>query len=112
MIREKTGIFLEKLQILRDSIADTLNFSDKEEGEIEDAGAAFSTLDLEGLREALVNMDTELVNRKLTEYGEVVLQKQVRNYIGGIEQDVLLFEYDKAIEKIDALLNGNRGKDE
>jgi signal transduction histidine kinase/CheY-like chemotaxis protein/HPt (histidine-containing phosphotransfer) domain-containing protein len=117
MIREKNGIFLEKLQILRDSIADTLDFSDKEEEETEkteeaeDAGTAFSTLDLEGFREALINMDTGLVNRKLAEYGEAVLQKQVRNCIDDIEQDILLFEYDKAIEKIDALLNGNKRED-
>jgi HPt (histidine-containing phosphotransfer) domain-containing protein len=117
MIREKNGIFLEKLQILRDSIADTLDFSDKEGEETEkteetkDAGTALSTLDLEGLREALVNMDTDLVNKKLAEYGEAVLQKQVRNYIDNIEQDILLFEYDKAIEKIDALLDGNKGED-
>ncbi|MDR2784906.1 MAG: response regulator [Treponema sp.] len=110
MIREKTGIFLEKLQILRDSIADTIDSSDQEDGESK-TETAFSTLDLEGLREALVGMDTELVNKKLAEYGEVTLQKQVRSYIDGIEQDVLLFEYDKAIEKIDALLNGNKGED-
>jgi CheY-like chemotaxis protein len=111
MIREKTGIFLEKLQILRDSIADTLDFSDKEE-ETKETETAFSALDLAGLREALVNMDTDLVNKKLAGYGEVVLQKQVRSYIDNIEQDILLFEYDKAIEKIDALLNGNKGEDE
>jgi signal transduction histidine kinase/CheY-like chemotaxis protein/HPt (histidine-containing phosphotransfer) domain-containing protein len=111
MIREKTGVFLEKLQILRDSIADTLNFSDKEE-KIEEAETPLSTLDLDGLREALVNMDTDLVNRKLAEYGEVVMEKQMRNYIGNIEQDVLLFEYDKAIEKIDVLLSGNKGENE
>jgi CheY-like chemotaxis protein len=113
MIREKTGVFLEKLQILRDSIADTLDFSDadKEEKVTEEAETALSTLDLEGLREALANMDTDLVNRKLAEYGEAVLQKQVRNFIDSIEQDVLIFEYDKAIEKIDALLKGNKGED-
>ncbi|MDR0719378.1 MAG: response regulator [Treponema sp.] len=112
MIREKTGIFLEKLQILRDSIADTLDFSDKKEEASENAETAFSTLDLAGLREALANMDTGLVNRKLAEYGEAVLPREVRDCIGGIEQDVLLFEYEKAIEKIDALLNGNKGEDE
>jgi signal transduction histidine kinase/FixJ family two-component response regulator/HPt (histidine-containing phosphotransfer) domain-containing protein len=111
IIREKTGIFLEKLQILRDSIADTLDFSDKEEEDAEESETAFFTLDLEGLREALVNMDTELVNKKLAEYGEAALQKQVRNFIDSIEQDVLIFEYDKAIEKIDALLNGKKGED-
>jgi signal transduction histidine kinase/CheY-like chemotaxis protein/HPt (histidine-containing phosphotransfer) domain-containing protein len=108
MIQEKTGVFLEKLQILRDSIAETLDLSDKNG---EDAGGketAFSALDLEGLREALAGMETGLVNKKLAEYGEAVLQKQVRDCIDGIEQDVLLFEYDKAIEKIDALLNGQK----
>jgi signal transduction histidine kinase/CheY-like chemotaxis protein/HPt (histidine-containing phosphotransfer) domain-containing protein len=108
MIREKTGIFLEKLQILRDSIADTLDFSDKEEEEAEDTEAPLATLDLAGLREALANMDTDLVNRKLAEYGEAVMEKQMRNFIDSIEQDVLIFEYDKAIEKINALLSGNR----
>jgi HPt (histidine-containing phosphotransfer) domain-containing protein len=112
IIREKTGIFLEKLQILRDSIADTLDFSDKKEEDAEEVETAFFTLDLEGLREALVNMDTDLVNKKLAEYGEAVLQKQVRNFIDSIEQDVLIFEYDKAIEKIDTLLNGKKGEDE
>jgi signal transduction histidine kinase/CheY-like chemotaxis protein/HPt (histidine-containing phosphotransfer) domain-containing protein len=111
MIREKNGIFLEKLQILRDSIADTLDFSDKKEEDSKTAETAFSTLDLAGLREALANMDTGLVNRMLAEYGEAALPKQIRDCIGSIEQDVLLFEYEKAIEKIDALLNGNKGED-
>jgi CheY-like chemotaxis protein/HPt (histidine-containing phosphotransfer) domain-containing protein len=114
MILGKNGIFLEKLQILRDTVADALDSSDEDE---EKAGAAeegtvFSTLDLEGLKEALVNMDTDLVNEKLTGYGDAVLQKQVRKYIEDIEQDVLLFEYDKAVEKIDALLSGKKPEDQ
>jgi CheY-like chemotaxis protein/HPt (histidine-containing phosphotransfer) domain-containing protein len=111
LVREKNGVFLEKLQILRDTIADALDISDKkEEEEAGTAGmeTAFSSLGLEGLKEALVNMDTDSVNEKLAGYGDAVLQKQVREYIDGIEQDVLLFEYDKAIEKIDALLNGKK----
>ncbi|MDR1411403.1 MAG: response regulator [Spirochaetaceae bacterium] len=108
-IREKTGVFLEKLQILRDSIAETLDLSGKEDEEKAwDQVSAFSALDLEGLREALSNMETELVNEKLAEYGEAVLPKRVRDCIDGIEQDVLLFDYDKAIERIDALLVGNK----
>jgi signal transduction histidine kinase/HPt (histidine-containing phosphotransfer) domain-containing protein/ActR/RegA family two-component response regulator len=108
MIREKTGIFLEKLQILRDSIAETLDIPEKGGEEDWDREKTFSALDLEGLREALAGMETEKVNRKLAEYGETVLPKQVRDCIEGIEQDVLLFDYDKAINRIDALLGGNK----
>ncbi|MDR1874816.1 MAG: response regulator [Synergistaceae bacterium] len=64
-------------------------------------------LKLEVLKEALVGMDIGTVNELLRSYATLPLPAKTENAVRDIEQHVLMFEYEKAIEKIDALLLPN-----
>jgi signal transduction histidine kinase/FixJ family two-component response regulator/HPt (histidine-containing phosphotransfer) domain-containing protein len=59
-----------------------------------------STLRLEALKTALIDMDTDSVNAILIEYRAHPFDPETRQFISKIEQDILLFEYEKAVEKI------------
>jgi hypothetical protein len=58
---------------------------------------------LEALRSALANMDIAAVNRIILEYAALPLSKNARRVLSDIENHVLLFDYDKALETMDAL---------
>ena len=104
VIGEKTGAFLEGLDQLRSRISAVLELHSLEPLEGQGPEAVPAALDLTLLREALSTMDTTQVNQLLLQYAELPLDKKTRNFFGEIEQLVLLFEYEKAIEKIDILL--------
>jgi signal transduction histidine kinase/CheY-like chemotaxis protein/HPt (histidine-containing phosphotransfer) domain-containing protein len=101
VIRDKTGEFLEDLRTLTDTIYTILN---QNAGEAENrTETTISKPQMEVLKEALIKMDIEMVNRLFIEYTSSPMPGQVKNSIAEIEQDVLMFEYKKAIEKIDDL---------
>ena len=62
-----------------------------------------SALRLETLKTALSEMDIEAVNRMLLDYAGMSLDNKTRSMIAEVEQHILMFEYDKAIEKINEL---------
>jgi CheY-like chemotaxis protein len=100
-IAEKTGPFLEDLKSLALTIADLVSriAAPEETGETVDVSA----LHLETLKEALVNMDIETINQFMLKYNAMSLNAATRNLVNGIKEDILLFEYDKAVEKIENL---------
>ncbi|MFP3041569.1 response regulator [Treponema primitia] len=99
-ITAQTGELLERLTMLRDAITLALEADSLKK----EAGGADSFLpELSILRDALANMDTELVNKQLLKCRDMSLDSKERDLIGEIEQDVLLFEFEKAIVRIDAL---------
>jgi signal transduction histidine kinase/CheY-like chemotaxis protein/HPt (histidine-containing phosphotransfer) domain-containing protein len=59
---------------------------------------------LEILKTALEEMDVEAVNRMLVTFAGLSLDSETRSKIAEVEEDILLFEYEKAIEKINRLL--------
>jgi HPt (histidine-containing phosphotransfer) domain-containing protein len=101
-VTEKTGEFLSALETLTDRIAAALNESaaPKTEGT-----ASLSAAQIGELRGALLKMDTEKVNRLLSECASLPLEKALKELINEIEQDVLLFEYESAIAKLEKLLS-------
>jgi CheY-like chemotaxis protein len=99
-IKGQTGELLERLTMLRDAIALALKADTRKS----QPGEADSfALELDVLRGALADMDTELVNSQLLKCRDMSLDSRDRDLIGEIEQDVLLFEYETAIERIDSL---------
>jgi signal transduction histidine kinase/CheY-like chemotaxis protein len=62
-----------------------------------------SSLQLDDLKAALADMNIEEVNKMLLEYASMPLDGAVRNKVSEVEEHILMFEYDKAIEKIDEL---------
>jgi HPt (histidine-containing phosphotransfer) domain-containing protein len=101
-VTEKTGEFLSALETLTDRIAAALDESAAPETE---GTASLSATQIDELRGALLEMDTEKVNRLLSECASLPLEKALKELINEIEQDVLLFEYENAIAKLEKLLS-------
>jgi CheY-like chemotaxis protein len=101
-ISHKTGEFLSELRSLTDNIQAILEQDTGEKKSSDSMG--LTSLQLEILKEALLNMDIATVNKLITEYTSRSPNKKNRDFIADIEQNILLFEYDKAVEKIDRLL--------
>jgi HPt (histidine-containing phosphotransfer) domain-containing protein len=66
--------------------------------------ADFSTLNLPALKEALLVMDTGAVNNRIQSYASLHLDSTVKAFVNEIEQHILLFDYDKVVEKINEVL--------
>jgi CheY-like chemotaxis protein len=99
-IEEKTGKFLSALKSLTERIAAALDKSAAGEPE---GTVSLSAAQAGKLKEALLGMETETVNRLLTEYASLSLEKASREIIAEIEQDVLLFEYENAVSRLEKL---------
>jgi CheY-like chemotaxis protein len=100
-IAEKTPQFLEDLKTLPIPIAEFIAKASADAaptGEIDS-----SALHFEALKEALVNMDIETVNKIMLEYSVMPLDAHTKDLVNKIKEDILLFEYDKAVEKIQGL---------
>ena len=76
---------------------------EQREAETSQEYADVSLLKLDTLKKALTEMDIEAVNRMLLEYANFSLDSKTREVISEVEQSILMFEYDKAIEKINEL---------
>jgi CheY-like chemotaxis protein len=99
IIRDKTADLLKCLRLLTDAIRSVLEQknSGKEGGDV-------SCLHLETLKTALDEMNIEAVNRMFLEYAGLSLDKKTRDLVAELEQHILMFEYDEAIEKINFML--------
>jgi signal transduction histidine kinase/CheY-like chemotaxis protein len=100
-VTEKTGEFLAALKTLTDHIAVALN-----ESAVAETGgtASLSAAQIGELKEAILAMDAGKVNRLLMEYASLPLENAVKGLISEIEQDVLLFEYENAVARLEKLL--------
>jgi CheY-like chemotaxis protein len=99
-IADKTSGFLEQLQVTIESISAVLDQYSGERTE----GADLSTLKLNTLKEALIAFDIESVNQFIKDCMNAPMNAKTREFLRAIEQYILLFEYEKAIECIDAQL--------
>jgi signal transduction histidine kinase/ActR/RegA family two-component response regulator/HPt (histidine-containing phosphotransfer) domain-containing protein len=61
-------------------------------------------LNLGELREEIININTANINKTLIDYAHAPLNTEDRRFITDLEQSILLFEYNNAIEKIDSKL--------
>jgi signal transduction histidine kinase/CheY-like chemotaxis protein/HPt (histidine-containing phosphotransfer) domain-containing protein len=100
---EKNGRLIETLRALVRDIRAALS-QGCETVPANEARESFSAAKLTELRAALSNMDIRIVNELLLEYA--VLPPNIKNEmnLSEIEQQILMFEYDAAIDAIDALL--------
>jgi HPt (histidine-containing phosphotransfer) domain-containing protein len=65
----------------------------------------YEALNLDALKEALLAMDTGAVNGRLQSYAPLELNGAAKAFLGEIERHILLFDYDKAVAKIDEVLD-------
>jgi signal transduction histidine kinase/CheY-like chemotaxis protein/HPt (histidine-containing phosphotransfer) domain-containing protein len=63
-----------------------------------------AVLRLDALKDALLAMDIEAVNRILMEYVSLPMDAKTKEHITRIEQCILMFEYDRAVEEINQLI--------
>jgi HPt (histidine-containing phosphotransfer) domain-containing protein len=99
IVRSKNADLLEKVKIL---IAHIKNAAARESGNTE-GQSDISALQLDKLKAALADMNIEAVNKLLLEYANLPLDGRMKNMISEVEEHILMFEYDKAIETIDKL---------
>jgi len=98
-LKDKTTDLQENVRALINNIRATVARYEAEDGR-EHIGA--SSLRLDELKKALAEMDIEAVNKMLLDYAGLALDMRTKNMIAEVEQHILMFEYDKAIEKINA----------
>ena len=97
-IKEKNTALRENVNVLIKNIRTALE-QHKAEGEREYVHISY--LNLDNLKQALSEMDIEAVNRMLLDYTGMALDNKAKELISEIEQLILMFEYDKAIKKMD-----------
>jgi hypothetical protein len=96
VIAKETGTFLAALRDLADNIQKSQGQRLAESAEGED----LTKLQMETLRSALVSMDIAAVNRLIVEYTTLPLNEKARKNLSVIENHILMFDYDEAVEKI------------
>jgi hypothetical protein len=103
-IHAKNGKMLAALRTLAGGIRATLK--QRSEQEISQGGDGQATLAvsrIEALRLALLRADMKAVNDLLAEHAAMPLPSEVKGKLSAIERDILMFEYNRAITKIEAL---------
>ena len=101
-IKDKTFDLQENVRSLINNIRATVGqFEAEDSRELSDV----SSLNLDELTNALSQMDIEAVNKMLVDYASLALDSKTKEIIGEVEQLVLMFEYDKAIDKIKGLFS-------
>jgi signal transduction histidine kinase/DNA-binding response OmpR family regulator len=102
IIRRRTGELLNQLRSLLDDI---MLFLKRNASETETANAlSLSKEQMDALRQALTGMQVAEFDSLITEYKTLPISRATREFLEGIEEDVLLFEYEKAVDKIDKML--------
>jgi CheY-like chemotaxis protein/HPt (histidine-containing phosphotransfer) domain-containing protein/anti-sigma regulatory factor (Ser/Thr protein kinase) len=111
MMRERTGSLLGNLDTLVHSIYDSVltggedNSADADNEEDGDEKRDdISCLELDVLKTALISLDIETVNEMLLSYVSMKLDSATKKVVSDIEQHILMFEYEKAVELIDEML--------
>ncbi|MDR3254940.1 MAG: response regulator [Synergistaceae bacterium] len=103
-LRDRTDALWEELRRLTGAIYAALAWESRElvTGKAR-AGVLLENSQLELLKDALLNMDVKKINEMLSKYLAMPLDSRTKNLVSNIEQDVLMFEYEKAVEKINLL---------
>ncbi|MDR2517414.1 MAG: response regulator [Spirochaetaceae bacterium] len=105
LVRNKTAELLEQLAVLTGNIRRAAARRGAANGGRED----ISALHLLELRAALADMNIETVNWILLEYSALPPDGETKKMAVELEQHILMFEYDKAMEKIEQFLNASQG---
>jgi chemotaxis protein histidine kinase CheA len=100
IIARETGAFLASARELTRCIRNALK---REDASGRQDGEDLTRPQLEALRSALARTDIAAVNRLMQEYAALPLGTNARKVLSDIENHVLLFDYDKATEAMDAL---------
>jgi len=100
-IEEKTNELKNDVFALAKNIKTEI---EKYEAKIKEKQKHVPDLRLEILKTALAEMDAEAINRMLVTFAGLSLSGEMKSNIAKIEEHILLFEYEKAIDKINEML--------
>jgi signal transduction histidine kinase/CheY-like chemotaxis protein len=98
-IRARNDELIAVLQTLIDNIRTTLD-QETDGGISPDGGEELSVQQKEALCSALARMDIKTVDELLAEYAALPLRSKIREELSEIRRDILMFEYDRAIERL------------
>jgi signal transduction histidine kinase/CheY-like chemotaxis protein len=101
-IEQRTDDLLGLIKTLTDNINTAAAGWQTEREPPEETDLSLLRLDL--LKNALVTLDIDAVNKMMVEYLSIPLDSAAKTGIDTIEQHILMYEYDKAIEAIDRML--------
>ena len=100
VIARETGAFLASARELASGIRHSIKRDDS--GCPQD-GEDLTYYLIEPMRHALKSMDITSANRLIVEYYSLNLNERARKNMSEIENHILMFDYDKAIEIMDSL---------
>ena len=98
-VKYKTNELLGTMRVLLNGIRAVV----QKASENNETPSDLASLQLELLTAALADMNIEAVNKLLLEYASLPLDNKTRGIIAEVEELILLFEYDKAIQKMNQL---------
>jgi signal transduction histidine kinase len=101
-IRRRTGELLNQLRALLANIKDFLK---RHTLEVETSAATLSKEQLENLMRALSGMKVSELDSLIAEYKALPISRAAQNALESIEEDILLFEYEKAASEINRMIN-------
>ncbi|MDR2662457.1 MAG: hypothetical protein LBC31_05620, partial [Treponema sp.] len=104
LIEAETGRLLKSLSRLENHLRAVLEEGPPAGSPGDGDKADYSALNLGALKDALLAVDTGEVNDRLRSYAPLELNGAAKAFVNEIEQHVLLFDYDKAVAKIDEVL--------
>jgi signal transduction histidine kinase/CheY-like chemotaxis protein len=102
MVKEKTPELLHTITALTNAINSVL--AARQTGPEDQDGTDLSLLRLDLLKEAIIALDIDSVNKILVEYLSMPMDGETRARVDALEQHILMFEYDKAVALIDSML--------
>ncbi|MDR1021151.1 MAG: response regulator [Synergistaceae bacterium] len=99
----ETGAFLAFARELTGSIRNSMKLNGARGRQ---NGEDLTQSRIEPLRSALECMDISAANRLIVEYSALPLNERARKTLSDIENHVLMFDYDKAVEIMDSIYSG------
>ncbi|MDR0648980.1 MAG: response regulator [Synergistaceae bacterium] len=100
VIARETGAFLASARELASGIRHSIK---RDDSGCPQGGEDLTYSLIEPLRHALKSMDVTSANRLIVEYYSLNLNERARKNMSEIENHILMFDYDKAIEIMDSL---------
>jgi HPt (histidine-containing phosphotransfer) domain-containing protein len=104
-VKQKTVDLLGDVMALTNNIHAAIAARQADSELQQETNLALLHLDL--LKKSIAALDIDSVNKILVEYLSTPMSKETKAKIDTIEQYILMFEYDKAVEVIDQMLGEN-----
>ncbi|MDR1073604.1 MAG: response regulator [Treponema sp.] len=104
IIRRRTAELLNRLCVL---LADIKAFLKQNTGEVETSDVRLSKEQLENLMRALSTMKVSELDSLLTEYKALPISRVAKDALESIEENILLFEYEKAAAEINEMMRND-----